>query len=323
MNVKVDLIGVPFDLGGGRSGARYGPDALIQSGLIEELKEVGISSRYHDLRVLGEIKEAFDTTRIARGQVHFEHEVAQVARLVSVHTFTSLRRGHLPVVIGGDHSISIGSVGAALHPEFLCGRTLGLVWIDAHLDAHTHLTTHSSRAHGLPLATLLGYGPRRFLECVHAITPGARIGRHSRVCTALSPLNVMHIGCGEDHCELEEYAFFEKHHIPQFSRKYLQEEGWSTLFTSLQEISHRVDYLWVSLDLDSLDHSIAPGVYYPNPHGLLREEILALAAVLSDSRKVCGIDIMEYNPQFEKLDESGRAITARTATEFLLRLLGK
>lgn len=323
MNLKVDLLGVPFDLGGGRSGARYGPDALIRSGLIEELKATGVSSRYHDLRVQGEIKKAFDTTRVAHGRVHFEHEVAEVAGLVSVYTFASLRRRHLPVVLGGDHSISIGSVGAALHPEFLCGRTLGLVWIDAHLDAHTHLTTHSCRAHGLPLATLLGYGPRRFLNCVHSSIRDSRTDKRRRTNTALSPLDVIHIGRGEDHCESEEHAFFEEHQIPQFSRKYLQEEGWSALFASLQEIAHRVDHLWVSLDLDSLDNSIAPGVYYPNPNGLLREEILSLASVLSHSGKVCGIDIMEYNPQFEKLDEAGRAITAHTATEFLLQLLGK
>lgn len=324
MNSLIDLIGVPFDLGGGQSGARHGPDKLIHSGLMEDLARVGIASRYYNLREQGEIREAFDTTRIPCGRVHYEHEVAQVANLVGARTFAALRLGRLPVILGGDHSISIGSVGAALHSDMLSSGTLGLVWIDAHLDAHTHLTTYSHRAHGLPLATLLGHGPRKLLECAHAITYTLSAGgRRRRTSTALSPLHVMHIGRGEGHCESEEYDFFEQQHIPRFSRRYLHEEGWSALWSGLQELCDAVDFLWVSLDLDSLDRSIAPGVYYQNPDGLLQGEILELATILSRSGKLRGVDIMEYNPQYERQDENGRAITARTATKFLLRLLGK
>lgn len=323
MNFAVDLIGVPFDLGGGRSGARYGPDSFARSCLPQELSRVGFASRYYDLGAKWGIVEAFNTLRTPSGLVHYEREVAQMAKIVSARTVATILAGRFPVVLGGDHSISIGSIGGALHSSVLSGRKLGLVWIDAHLDAHTHLTTPSHRAHGLPLATLLGYGPKRLVECANAVTYGVDKGRRKRIGTTLSPLHVIHIGAGEDHCEPEEYAFFEKHSIPQFSRKHLRQEGWSALYSSLQEICDSVDLLWVSLDLDSIDRSIAPGVYYPNPNGLRREEVLELAAVIAASGKLCGVDLMEYNPQFEQLDKDGNPITVRTATEFLLRLLGK
>ena len=189
---------------------RYGPDALICSGSLK-LGYGGDFESHQNLRVRENL--SIDTTRVARGKVHYEHEVAQVVRLVSAHTFASLRHGHIPVVLGGDHSISIGSVGAALHPEFLRGRTFGLVWIDAHLDAHTHLTTPSRRAHGLPLATLLGYGPRKLLECIHSVTPSSYAGRRTR-CSMLSA-NVIHVGCGMIIANLKNMNF-EKYHILNF-----------------------------------------------------------------------------------------------------------
>ncbi|OGZ19434.1 MAG: hypothetical protein A2494_01480 [Candidatus Lloydbacteria bacterium RIFOXYC12_FULL_46_25] len=322
MHSQVDLIGVPFDLGGGCSGARDGPRAFVDLGLLQDLAHASMISRYYDLREQGGMREIFNGTSTPSGRVHFQYEVAQVAKLVSVRTFDTLRLGRIPVVLGGDHSISIGSIGAALHAAALLEKRLGVVWIDAHLDAHTHLTTHSHRAHGLPLATLLGHGPEEFVECARMGINGKRIGSYCEASLSLSPSHVIHLGRGEDHCESEEYAFFEKLCIPEFSRKHLHEEGWSGLYASLRDLCARVDLLWVSLDLDSLDHSIAPGVYYPNPNGLLREEVLSLASTLAASGKLCGVDLMEYNPQFEKRNDDGRALTAGVASDFLLCLLG-
>ena len=322
MSKSVDLIGVPFDLGGGRSGARGGPEAFRRSGMIPALERAHISVRYQNIQEQSECPGVFDSLRKPRGRVYYEKEVAAVTRLVGARTFASLRLGHLPVVLGGDHSLSIGSIGAMLHPDILRGRTLGLVWIDAHYDAHTHLTTHSHRAHGLPLATLLGYGPRSLMPRGRKIRVETASGRSIRQAprSLLSPGNVLHIGAGTDNCESEEDEFFETHGIPRFSRAYLQKEGWGSLWDALCALLC-VDLLWVSLDLDAIDGSFAPGVYYRNPDGLLREELLLLASRIADSGKLCGVDIMEYNPKAEEFDVQGNSLTAGLATEFLLQIL--
>lgn len=320
MKLEVDLIGVPFDLGGGRSGAREGPNAFMSSCFTQDIASVGATIRYYDLRAQGGIIEAFDTTRDPEGDVYYEREVAQVAKLLSVRTCKTLFAGRLPVVLGGDHSISIGSVGGAIHHSVSLERKLGLVWIDAHLDAHTHLTTKSHRAHGLPLATLLGCGPDEFVRTANAIRydriTGCKIG------ASLSPLHVIHIGAGEEHCEEEEYAFFAEHHVPEFSRKHLKQNGLFVLEHELRLLADSVDSIWVSLDLDALDSSIAPGVYYPNQDGLLQSEILYIAQCISRSGKLCGVDIMEYNPQFDRADKDGKPLTIEIATKFLQQLLG-
>lgn len=303
---SIDVIGVPFDLGGGKSGVDSGPDALVASGFLNVLGESGHTVSYKDLSKISDCPYLFTSSLPPHGKVQYAKEVAYVAESLCARTFASLRVGHTPVILGGDHSIAIGSIGAALAPGLLQGKRLGLVWIDAHYDAHTAATTPSGHANGMPLATLLGRG--------------SRVLRHPIGNRKIRPEHVLHIGAGKADCEPEEIALFTKLKIPFFDQERLRREGWMPIDQALSSLARFVDYIWVSFDLDALNRMWAPGVAFPNKAGLDRNRVLWLADRLAMTRKIIGVDIVEHTSAQEEYD-SGRPRTATFASMFASRLL--
>lgn len=302
---SIDVIGVPFDLGGEKSGVDSGPAALVSSGFLDKLRFSGHGVSYKDLSQISESAHCFTSTDPPCGKVKYAKEAAGVLSLLAARTFASLRVGHTPIILGGDHSIAIGSVGAALTPELLPGR-VGLVWIDAHYDAHTARTTSSGHVNGMPLATLLGRG--------------AGVLRHPISHRKIRPEHVLHVGAGKADCEPEEVALFAKLRIPCFTQEHLRSGGWHPVYQALSALARSVDHIWVSFDLDAVNYRWAPGVAFPNKAGLDRNSVYWFAERLALTGKICGADIVEHTSAREEYDANGQPKTATLAAEFAKRL---
>jgi arginase len=302
----MDVIGVPFDLGGGKSGVDTGPSALVASGFLSVLRESGHMVSYKDLSQISESPHRFTSPLPPRGRVQYINELTYVLESLCARTFASLRIGHTPIILGGDHSIAIGSIGAALVPDILDGKRLGVVWIDAHYDAHTAATTHSGHANGMPLATLLGRGAHQLRRTI-----GSR---------SIRPEHLLHIGAGKADCEPEEITLFRKLNVPCFDQERLRSGGWMPVYQAVRSLAQTVDHIWVSFDIDSVNERWAPGVAFPNKSGIDEKGLFWLADRLALTRKVIGADIVEHTVHREKYDKNGKPKTAMLAAEFARRI---
>ena len=305
---SIYLLSVPSDAGA-LNGTDLGPESLLNA-LPPALFGAGYG--YHKVvrRDLGE-QTGFPGTaalhRRSRGKVHRKREVVQVANMTAQAVRESLNWDAFVAVLGGDHSIAMGSCRGALEFARSRGKTLGLLWIDAHYDVHTHLSTLSHNANGMPLATLLGYGP-----------PCFRPGRQ-----AFLPEHVLHLGAGEKDCEPPERALLEQLGVRMIPAKDFRQLNVAVPWRALVQLLARVDLVWVSFDLDAVNRVHAPGVHLRSENGLTKMTLLWIAGHVAQSRKLCGVDIMEHKPSAEEYDGDGRGKTAMLASEFLLTLLGK
>lgn len=280
---------------------------MVASGFLNTLRTSGHAVSYKDLSVISEGACCFTSTNPPRGKVKYAEEVAYVISSLSARTFASLRVGHTPLVLGGDHSIAIGSIGAALTSDLFVGQRLGVVWIDAHYDAHTAKTTSSGHVNGMPLATLLGKGTRTLRRPISN--------------RKISPLHVLHVGAGKADCEPEEIALFQKLDIPCFDQARLRNGGWLPVLQALHVLARSVEHIWVSFDLDAVNQRWAPGVAFPNKAGLDRNSLLWFAERLALTKKIIGADIVEHTAQREEYDVCGRPKTAMLAAEFAQRIM--
>ena len=297
------LLGVPSEMGA-LNGTSGGPQALLSPlralfsavGQIMVYENVGENTVFHEIRKL---------PLRSRGKVHRKKHVAMVADLTASRTGALLSEGRIPLVLGGDHSVAMGSARGALEFARREGKKIGLIWIDAHYDAHTEKTTQSGNANGMPLASLLGFGPHAF--------------RHPR--HAFRPEEVVHLGAGATDCEPEEKALLDTLGVELFSAEALRRDP-IPAWIAILALVDRVDLVWVSLDLDAVDHAFAPGVHLPSDGGLDRTLLLWLAGHMGVgmSGKLCGVDIMEYKPASDEFDSKGRGKTAILATDFLREL---
>ncbi|OGZ08239.1 MAG: hypothetical protein A3D65_02705 [Candidatus Lloydbacteria bacterium RIFCSPHIGHO2_02_FULL_50_13] len=313
----IDLIGVPSEAGG-RNGTSGGPD-ILGPALESELRKKGFHASYWNVAQHAEFPEIFELNGKPRGKVYSKRQVAGVANLVHGHFLTSLRLGHLPVTIGGDHSVSIGPQRAACENARFEGKDVGLVWIDAHYDSHTDKTTHSHNANGMPLAIALGHGSSEFLPSYDQYD-GKTWSRLP--CPVFLPENVLHLGAGTTDCEREEKVFLDTLGVRTFSAKELNRNCFPA-WTALKELSAKVSALSVSFDLDAIDKVSAPAVHLRSNGGLTRTGSLWLCGEIAKSGKLRTIDLVEYKPSAEEFDEDGVGRTIRLARDLLLRLLGR
>lgn len=297
MHESIQVLGVPYELGGAGRGASSGPTALVEGGILDILAEEHKVS-YLDLADLLPSEIFAGLNRPVEGPVRNHKELLRLLDDLCPRVMEPLRSRVTPLVIGGDHSIVVGSIAAALRSI----SSLGLVWIDAHYDAHTAATTHTGNAHGMPLATVLGYGGR----CYDAILRGRSV----------DPRHVLHIGAGNEDCEPEEIEFLDRLDVARFSDATIRDVGWESVFRSITQLASSVEKIWVSFDLDAVRAEDAPGVYYRRKKGgLSRKDVLRLAHELSATRKVIGADIVEMNFLREYVS-NGRFVTASLASEF-------
>jgi arginase len=292
---SIDIFGVPMDLGQRRRGVDMGPSALRYAGIDDALRRLGhtVNDNGNLLVPLPE-NEPPDDSR-AR---HLE-SVAGVCRDVYHHALTCLEHDETAVFLGGDHSISIGTVSAMdAH-----GGDVGVIWVDAHGDFNTPDITPSGNIHGMALAALMGRGPKEL----------AGIG-HDR--PKLKPSEAVIIGA-RDLDPLERVALREAG-VLVITMRDIDEKGMAAAAHQALERLSNLKKLHISLDMDSLDPMEAPGVGTPVPGGLAYREAHLLMEILSDSGKVASLDIVEVNPI---LDDRNR--TARLGVELAASLFGQ
>lgn len=293
--MQIDIIGVPIDLGADRRGVDMGPSAIRYAQLHNKLEALGYS-----LDDKGNIEVAIqEMCQITDPRLKYIECIIPMGRRISGAVSTSIQSGHFPLVLGGDHSLSVGSIrGAAKN------RKIGVVWVDAHADFNTAETTPSGNIHGMPLAALCGLGDPRLVSLWDEIQP------------VIDPKQVAIIGA-RDLDPGEKLNLREAGVLVQ-SMEQIDRFGMSTaLEKALDRVSHNVDGIYLSFDMDALDPRHAPGVGTPVNGGLTFREAHLACEVLAETGKLIGMDMVEVNPI---LDIQNR--TAIHAVEFIRSALG-
>ena len=292
------LIGAPTDAGASERGASMGPEALRVAGLARRLEEYGLKVVDRG-NLAGPGNPA---TAAANGYRHLD-EVVFWNRLVHDAVLADLREERLPVLLGGDHSLAIGSISAVARHCRQAGKRLRVLWLDAHADFNTHELSPSGNLHGMPVACLCGFGPPELLALagpVPAITPDC-----------IRQVGVRSVDPGER-------RFVHEQGIEVFDMRYVDEVGMrATMEAALAGID-RDTHLHVSFDVDFLDPEIAPGVGTTVPGGPTYREAQLCMEMIADTGRLASLDIVELNPAFDV-----RNRTASLAVDLVESLFGK
>ena len=290
---QIRLIGVPLDLGQARRGVDMGPSALRYAGINDRLRRLG-----YEIEDNGNIAAPVRDTLPTTGGLAYLPAVIQACHDVYQAGQTAIKANTIPLFVGGDHSIAVGTIGGVTHDE-----ATGVVWIDAHGDFNTPESSPSGNLHGMPLATLLGLGDDGW---VNLGRPGPK----------LTVENVILIGVRD--LDQAERQMLKDSRMGVYTMREIDERGMATVAAeALTRLGH-LSRLHVSLDMDSLDPSEAPGVGTPVPGGLTYREAHLLMEILADDGRIGSVDVVEINPI---LDTGNH--TAMIATELIASLLGQ
>jgi arginase len=296
----IKILGVPIDLGGNHRGVDMGPSALRVAGLNQGIRSLGYA-----VEDLGNVHVPNPhSSNPGDPRARFLDEIASTCEEVAVKVRAAMESGGLPIVLGGDHSAAIGSISgsAAFHREK--GEAIGVIWVDAHTDMNTPETTPSGNIHGMPLASLLGYGPSRLSHILGA-APKVR------------PENVALIGIRSVDPTERELVRASGVHV--FTMRAVDELGIRRVMERAIEAACRgTAGFHFSYDMDGVDARVAPGVGTPVQGGLTYREAHLLAEMAFDSKRMLAMDVMETNPV-----EDVRNVTAELGVELVLSALGK
>ena len=293
--MQIDIIGVPVDLGADRRGVDMGPSAIRYAHLHQRLEELG-----YTLDDIGNIEVPIqETCQINDAKLKYIDCIIPMGRRVAGSVATSIQGGRFPLVLGGDHSLSVGSIrGAAKH-----GR-LGIIWVDAHADFNTAETTPTGNIHGMPLAALCGLGDPR-LVCLWDETP-----------PVLDPKRVAVIGARD--LDPGEKRNLREAGVMVQSMEQIDRIGMvAALEQAIERVSRDVDGIYLSFDMDALDPRHAPGVGTPVPGGLTFREAHLACEVIAGTGKLVGMELVEVNPILDVQNQ-----TAILAVEFIRSALG-
>lgn len=293
MNRTIQIIGVPIDLGQTQRGVDMGPAAMRYAGLSSRLAALGY-------RILdsGNIEVPIRETLVEEQPLHFLPSISRTCRTTYDTVRHAVADGHIPLLLGGDHTLAIGSIGGSSHEH-----ATGLIWIDAHGDFNTPQTTITGNIHGMTLALLLGDGYPDLVD----------VGRPAPM---LRPGDVVMIGVRD--LDPEERERIRNSGITVYTMRDIDERGIGAVTREAMERLEHCERLHVSLDMDALDPQAAPGVGTPVPGGLTCREAQLLMELLADSGRCCALDIVEINPIIDLHNQ-----TARLAVDLAASLFGK
>ena len=292
------LIGAPTDVGAADRGASMGPEALRVAGLAAALRARGL-----------EVEDAGNLTGPGNpwqppheGYRHLP-EVVRWNELVHESVYAQLRDGRLPILLGGDHCLSIGSISAVARHCREQGRKLRVLWLDAHADFNTSALSPSGNVHGMPVACLCGFGPAELTGL------GGRM-------PAIEAAAVRQIGIRS--VDEGEKRFVHEQELEVFDMRYIDEMGMrQTMEQALAGIDSET-HVHVSFDVDFLDPEIAPGVGTQVPGGPTYREAQLCMEMIADTRRLGSLDVVELNPAFDV-----RNRTAVLATDLIESLFGR
>ncbi len=294
----VTLIGAPTDVGANDRGASMGPEALRVAGLEAALAGRGLE--VIDRGNLNGPRNPF-LPRVA-GYRHLA-EVVEWNRRVHDAVHAELATNNMPILLGGDHCLSIGSISAVARHCRDAGKKLRVLWLDAHADFNTSELSPTGNIHGMPVACLCGFGPQE-LTSIGGKTP------------ALHPRWIREIGVRS--VDAGEKRFVHDHHLEVFDMRYIDEVGVrQTMEAALADLDSDT-HLHVSFDVDFLDPEIAPGVGTTVPGGPSYREAQLCLEMIADTGLMGSLDIMELNPAMDIHNK-----TAKLAVDLVESLFGK
>jgi len=293
---QLRIIGVPSDLGQGRRGVDMGPSAIRYAGLNEKLTNLGC-----EVQDLGNVEVPTPEQHTVTNQkLKYLNEVTRMCTSLHDVVRDVMTQGHIPIILGGDHSVSIGSLAGIASG----GRSFGLIWFDAHGDMNTDETTPSGNIHGMPLAVSLGIGHPDLVQ-LGGFAPKVK------------PENVVLVGARS--IDEDEARLIRESGIKVYTMAEIDRRGMAVVMEEAVRIASAGTVgIHLSLDLDGLDPMFAPGVGTPVNGGVTYREGHLAMEILASSGKVISVDVVEVNPI---LDEENR--TAAMAVELIESLFGK
>ncbi|HHI81317.1 MAG TPA: arginase [Planctomycetes bacterium] len=297
---RLRFFGVPMDLGQDRRGVDMGPSAVRAAGLATKLQPLGL-----EIQDEGDVLVPSPEAReMGSHKAKFLAEIAEVCEELSLRVEASLDAGERPIVVGGDHSIAIGTVAGVSAHFKKRGQSIGLLWVDAHADMNTPDSSPSGNVHGMPLACCLGIGPEE-LTTIGGFEP--KVDRDHVVLLGIRNLDDV------------ERELVKKSGVHAFTMRDLDVRGMADVMEeALSLLCDGTAGFHVSFDVDGLDPSIAPGVGTPVRGGLTFREAHLLMEMISDSNKALSFEMTEINPILDQ-----RNATAEVAVDLLLSGLGK
>ncbi len=298
MNKHISLIGAPTDIGAGSRGASMGPEALRVANVVSVLEG-------HGLEVLDRGNLSGPANPWQAPVNGYRHLNEVVAWNVAVHEamLAELKLGRLPILLGGDHCLGIGSISAVARHCRETGKKLRVLWLDAHADFNTNTLTPSGNIHGMPVACLCGHGPQALIEIggtVPAINP-----------KAIRQIGIRSVDQGEKRLVHETgLEVFDMRFIDEMGMRHTMELALATLDANT--------HLHVSFDVDFLDADLAPGVGTTVKGGPTYREAQLCMEMIADTGRLASLDVMELNPALDV-----RNGTAIVAVDLIESLFGK
>ena len=298
MNKLISLIGAPTDIGAGTRGASMGPEALRVANIVSVLEG-------HGLEVLDRGNVSGPANPWQPPVDGYRHLNEVVAWNVAVHEamLAELKLGRLPILLGGDHCLGIGSISAVARYCREAGKKLRVLWLDAHADFNTNTLTPSGNIHGMPVACLCGHGPQALIEIggtVPAINP-----------KAIRQIGIRSVDQGEKRLVHETgLEVFDMRYIDEMGMRHTMELALATLDANT--------HLHVSFDVDFLDADLAPGVGTTVKGGPTYREAQLCMEMIADTGRLASLDVMELNPALDV-----RNGTAIVAVDLIESLFGK
>ncbi len=298
MNQHISIIGAPTDIGAGSRGSSMGPEALRVANIVPVLQG-------HGLEVLdrGNLSGPANPWQPPVDGYRHLHEVVAWNQAVHDAVHAELALGRLPILLGGDHCLGVGSISAVARHCRENNKKLRVLWLDAHADFNTNTLTPSGNTHGMPVACLCGHGPKELIE-IGGVVP------------AISPKWVRQIGIRS--VDEGEKRFVHEMDLEVFDMRYIDEMGMRHAMELALATLDANTHLHVSFDVDFLDASIAPGVGTTVKGGPTYREAQLCMEMIADTGRLASLDVMELNPALDV-----RNATAELAVDLVESLFGK
>ena len=291
MKKKIMLIGVPLDLGQTHRGVDMGPSAVRYAGLATRLAKLG-----HEVWDSGNVAVPVRETQEGERKIHYLAAITRVCKALYNAARSAVENGYTPIFIGGDHSLSIGTIGGITHHQ-----PAGVIYIDAHGDFNIPGTSPSGNIHGMPLAHLVGDGYSRLVN----------LGRKG---AKLKTEDIVLIGVRE--LDPKERLRLRERGVTVFTMRDIDERGMGNIAGQSLDILGHHERIHVSLDADVLDPIEVPGVGTPSPGGITYREAQLLMEIIADNRRLSSLDLVEINPILDTRNRSAIIITELAASLF-------
>lgn len=303
--MKVRIIEMPLDYGASRRGADMGPSAIRLAGLHDKLTSIGIESDTLYPPIDIQSQEYLDpASEITTENAKHLGPILDACSQLATNVDSVLRAGDFPLILGGDHSIALGSLAGVSSANEAAGKKTGVLWVDAHGDFNTNITSPSGNIHGMILAASCGYG---IPELTNFYTNKRKI----------DPAHVCYIGVRD--LDPEERKLMKEAGVTVWTMSDIDRNGISRVISEITTFFRaRVDTLHISFDIDAIDPRFAPGVGIEVPGGMSYREVLFLMEEMHHTGMVTSADMVEVNPVHDI-----RNSTARMAVDLIGRLFGE